>query len=514
METNIKISQIGKIKKIFPFYTFLREELNFTRSVLFESAPINSKNIHYSFIGLKPEFMIKIHNEKFSIFDVVSDQGEKIKNALETSKNSKKKHEYFEDHTPMIIPELDLLKKFFKTTPNSIPELFPTKAFSGGLAGYIGYDVMSKYVGYSKNQKINSIFPDIIMGMFTKILAFSHSSKTLYEIENNIGFNNKISEIPKIFKKFKKKSIENFERKESHLKLEQNSKLLRDFPFNKMKYSSNITKDEWTSMIYKIKEHILDGDIIQAVVSRKIFKDSHVSPLNVYEILREINPSPYMYFLDLGKIDNNNLCILGASPEALISKQQNILETVPIAGTRRRGKNANDEKKMEHELKTSTKEIAEHIMLVDLARNDLARISLPGTVKAKEYFKITKFPSIMHITSKIQSKTEYDSISVLKSVFPAGTVSGAPKKKAMQLIHKYEKENRGPYAGTVGYLNFSDDMEMAISIRTLFFHNQQYIAQAGCGIVADSNADEEYLESSNKLKYMLASIYLAENKKD
>jgi anthranilate synthase component 1 len=381
-----------------------------------------------------------------------------------------------------------------------MPELFPRKIFSGGLLGYIGYDVVAPFVGYEPSANMRDKFPDILMGLFTKVLAYSHSTKTLYHINNSLTKYSPDQKISNMLEKFKDK----YKRNLKFTEVDKTEILLKETNFK-----SNTSKENWKSIIEAVKNHIYSGDIIQAVLSRKMVEQSDVDPLSVYQALRILNPSPYMYYLDFEKAHNGDVRIIGSSPEPLITKSQSTLETVPIAGTRRRGRNPEDERKMEQELLHSEKELAEHIMLVDLARNDLARISEPGTVNTYELIKLKKFPSVMHLVSKVRSISNLDPFKILKSMFPAGTVSGAPKKRAMEIIHKLESEDRGPYAGVVGYISFTGDMDMAISIRTLFNKNKTFIAQAGGGIVADSKPDEEYLETTNKMKGILSTINLA-----
>jgi anthranilate synthase component 1 len=381
-----------------------------------------------------------------------------------------------------------------------MPELFPRKIFSGGLLGYIGYDVIAPYVGY-KPQQISNMFPDVIMGFFTNVLAYSHSTHTIYQITNSINNDSPDQVISYLFDKFKQKDKETEKKPIQFNKAELMS---MDSGFK-----SNTTEKEWESMIGKTKEHIVAGDIIQAVISRKMINESDCKPLDVYQALRILNPSPYMFSMNFDGAHEGDIRLIGSSPEALISKNQEILNTVPIAGTRRRGKNPEDEAKMESELLHDEKELAEHIMLVDLARNDLAKVSVPGTIDTYEFIKLRKFPNIMHLISKIRSVSYLDPFTILKSIFPAGTVSGAPKKRAMEIIHELEIEDRGPYAGTAGYISFTGDMDMAISIRTIFNKNKKYIVQAGAGIVADSRADREFLETENKMKGVISTINLA-----
>ncbi len=260
-------------------------------------------------------------------------------------------------------------------------------------------------------------------------------------------------------------------------------------------------------MIEKTKEHIYAGDIIQAVISRRLYIESKINPMAIYEVLRVLNPSQYMY-----NINFDDIRIIGSSPEALVTKNKDILSTVPIAGTIRRGKTPEEDLKLEKELLGDPKERSEHLQLVDLARNDLAKVSFPGTVDTYELMVIKKFQKVQHIVSKVRSRTPLDGYQVLKSVFPAGTLSGAPKLRAMQIIQELETESRGPYGGGVGYFSFNGDMTFAIAIRTLFGRNGTYFAQAGGGIVADSQPHEEYMETYNKLYSVLKSIKIAEAK--
>jgi anthranilate synthase component 1 len=406
----------------------------------------------------------------------------------------------FDDNVIFDIPALDILKKMIPISRSAMPELFPRKIFSGGLLGYVGYDVIAPYVGY-KPQKISDVFPDVIMGFFTNVLAYSHSTHTIYQITNSINNYSPDQVISYLFDKFKQKDKE---REKKPIQFDRTELMKMDSGFK-----SNTTEKEWESMIGKTKEHIIAGDIIQAVISRKMINESDCKPLDVYQALRILNPSPYMFYINFDGAHKGDIRLIGSSPEALISKNQEVLNTVPIAGTRRRGKNPEDEAKMESELLHDEKELAEHIMLVDLARNDLSKVSVPGSIDTYEFIKLRKFPNIMHLISKIRSVSYLDPFTILKSIFPAGTVSGAPKKRAMEIIHELEIEDRGPYAGTAGYISFTGDMDMAISIRTIFNKDKKYIAKAGAGIVADSRADREFLETENKMKGVISTINLA-----
>lgn len=509
MELNLKIKNLGKIDEIFSFYKYLLKRDDFSNCALLESIEEgvdSNPAMLFSFIALKPDFMVKAQGSQLTFYDIQTEKGEKIKAYCESHEIEPPKIEMpFEDTVPMEFPALDALKKLFPVSKAAMPELFPRKIFSGGLLGYLGYDIVAPYVGYTPKTEARELFPDAIMGLFTNVMAYSHTTKALYHIENSIDEqetadnNNDFAEIVEKFKAQLtdiKKTPRKSNKASGNTIAEQN-------PIN---FKSNTNESQWASMIDITKEHIMAGDIIQAVLSRKVYVDLKVTPLEVYQTLRQVNPSPYMFHLQFKKAHNGDINLLGSSPEALVSKNQTHLNTVPIAGTRRRGKTPEDEAKMEKELLSDEKEMAEHIMLVDLARNDLARVSMPGTVNAYELLKLRKYPSVMHLVSKVESKSYLDAFSVLKSMFPAGTVSGSPKKRAMEIIHQQETEERGPYAGCVGYISFTGDMDMAITIRTIFNKNQRYIAQAGAGIVADSKSELEFLETSNKIRGTLRAL--------
>jgi anthranilate synthase component 1 len=281
-----------------------------------------------------------------------------------------------------------------------------------------------------------------------------------------------------------------------------------DFEDQFLKDSENISKEEFVKKVKKIKNYIEDGEIIQAVFSRRISKKTNVHPFMIYRTLRSLNPSPYMYYLDFG-----DHYIVGASPELLVQVENNDITSVPIAGTRPRGLTELEDKEIEKELIADPKENAEHIMLVDLARNDVGKVSEPGTVAVTEFMDIKKFSHVMHIVSKVTGKKKEDisALEVFQSCFPAGTVSGAPKIRAMQLISELENDKRGPYAGAIGFFDFFDNLEVAITLRTLFIKNGVASVQSGGGIVYDSIPELEFEEHLHKIEAVLKAIEMAEN---
>ena len=357
--------------------------------------------------------------------------------------------------------------------------------FSGGLVGYIAYDSYKyfeeKLVLKSKD---DAKFNDYELYMFDKVICFdAYKQKIIILINiktNDLEKNyklaldeiNKIKEIINKTPKIENETIEILKRPES---LD--------------------SKEEYEKKLNTIKKHIYDGDIFQCVFSRRFKGKAKGSLFGAYRKLRSINPSPYMYYLK-----NNDLEIVGSSPETLCQKEGNIISTFPIAGTRKRGLTIEEDKKLEEELLHDEKELSEHNMLVDLGRNDIGRVAKFGSVKVLDYMKILKFSHVMHISSTVIGNIlpNKKSLDVLRSVLPAGTLSGAPKLRAMEIIDSLEKERRGIYGGALGYIDFKDNMNMCIVIRTIVKKNDDIYLQAGGGIVMDSNSISEFEETKNK----------------
>jgi anthranilate synthase component 1 len=494
MEFDIHIEKIGELDDIFGFYKHLVNKYDLNNHALLESASENTKETLYSFIALNPDFMLEIKEDKFKIHDITTARGESIKEFIESKDPAEERpHNLlpFRDNVDYNMVALDTLSHLTPYSNLPFTELFPRNIFYGGMLGYIAYDIIAPYVGY----KSTSEFPDILMGLYTKVLVYSHKSNALFMIDNSIDDYSKDKYIRYQLSLFNRNNNINGKNKIS-FDIEE---------VDESTFRSNTSKSAHERMVEKTKEYIYAGDIIQAVISRRLYTESKIDPRKIYEVLRVLNPSQYMY-----NINFDNIKIIGSSPEALISKNKDILHTVPIAGTIGRGKTLEEDLKLEQELLTDPKEQAEHIMLVDLARNDLAKVSYPGSVETYELMTIQKYQKVQHIVSKIRSRTPLDGYQVLKSVFPAGTLSGAPKKKAMEIIQKLETENRSIYGGSIGYFSFNGDLAMAIAIRTLFGRNGTYFAQTGGGVVADSQPEQEYLETYNKLYSVLKSIKIAE----
>jgi anthranilate synthase component 1 len=276
-----------------------------------------------------------------------------------------------------------------------------------------------------------------------------------------------------------------------------------------LKTSSNFTRKRFEKIVRIAKEYIFAGDVIQVVLSQRLKASYSGDPFRIYRALRVINPSPYMFYLDL-----HDFQIIGSSPEILVRVEGREIEVKPIAGTRPRGKTRDEDLKLENELVNSEKERAEHIMLVDLGRNDVGRVSLPGSVKVTDLMVVERYSHVMHLVSSVKGilRDDVDMFSAFVSAFPAGTVTGAPKIRAMEIIDELENERRGIYAGAIGYFDYSGNMDMAIAIRTLVKLGRDVYIQAGAGIVADSEPSAEYEETLSKARALLRAVEMAGKK--
>ena len=271
--------------------------------------------------------------------------------------------------------------------------------------------------------------------------------------------------------------------------------------------ASNMTRAEFEAGVRRAKEHILAGDVYQVVLSQRFETELDVDPFTVYRALRHVNPSPYMFFIRMGR-----QALVGASPEMLVRVEGRRIETHPIAGTRPRGGNEEEDQRLGDELKANEKERAEHVMLVDLGRNDVGRVSEPGSVRVPQFMALERFSHVMHLVSIVEGRLAAgcDRLDALASCFPAGTVSGAPKIRAMEIIASLEPTRRGVYAGAVGYLDFAGNLDFCIAIRTIVMHGRRALLQAGAGIVADSDPPSEYDETCSKAQALVRALEIAQ----
>ncbi|WP_457567919.1 anthranilate synthase component I [Desulfurobacterium sp.] len=397
---------------------------------------------------------------------------------------------------------LEILKEEFKKykpfREKNLPRMW------GGFFGYLGYDAVKffepRVTRFSKKDKEDSMLYDMVFSIPRNLIIFDNVSKTMKIIGYIIK--REYSPIEETYEETAS-SVEEIEKLLSRAIPEKNH--VKSIP--RGNWSVNFSDGDFARAVEEAKEYIKAGDIIQVVLSRRFEKPFKSDAVTLYRALRFINPSPYMYLLDY-----DDFQIVGASPEVLVRVTDGKIETRPIAGTRRRGKTEEEDMKMEKELLSDEKEKAEHIMLVDLARNDVGRVAESGTVKVTDLMVIEKYSHVMHIVSNVTGKLKkgLDAFDVLKACFPAGTVSGAPKVRAMEIIEEMEPSKRGVYAGAVGYFSFDGNMDTAIAIRTAVVRKDKVYVQAGAGIVADSKPELEVKETLNKAKAVFKAVELAE----
>ncbi|HEU65369.1 MAG TPA: anthranilate synthase component I [Chloroflexi bacterium] len=371
--------------------------------------------------------------------------------------------------------------------------------FHGGMVGYLSYEVARHFERLPCPDRDPQGLPESVLMLADTLLVFDHITHKIKVVSHA----HLDGDVDTAYREATCKIDELVHRLEQPIHLGT----LKNTPSNRSEVSSNFSQAEFEAIVSQAKEYIYAGDIIQAVLSQRLARRTYANPFAIYRALRSINPSPYMYYLHLG-----DFYIAGASPELLVRVEDGIVSTHPIAGTRRRGKDTTEDLSLEEELKHDKKECAEHIMLVDLGRNDIGRISEPGTVEVTQLMDVERYSHVMHLVSHVQGRLRagLSQFDALRSCFPAGTVSGAPKIRAMEIIAELEREQRGPYAGAVGYFDFSGNLDTAIAIRTIVIKNNIAYIQAGAGVVADSIPEREYQESLNKAQALLAAIDQAE----
>ncbi|MCP4140519.1 MAG: anthranilate synthase component I [Chloroflexi bacterium] len=373
--------------------------------------------------------------------------------------------------------------------------------FLGGLVGYMGFETV-QYFEPSLPLTPHADLPESIFLLADTVIAFDHAYGKLLLIATA-------------------HSEEEILDAEARLDALE-SALDKPLPETKNNMSkgepsdlqSNFTFDEYCQAVEKAKERIVAGDIFQVVLSQKLSRQTSASPFEIYRSLRRINPSPYMFFFDFAHLTGDEpLYLIGASPEIHVRLEDSVASLRPIAGTRPRGATLEEDQHLADDLLSDPKERAEHVMLVDLGRNDLGRVCEYGSVKVPEQLLIERYSHVMHIVSHVegQIRPEFDAFDLLQATFPAGTVSGAPKVRAMEIIHELEKQPRGIYAGAVGYISYDGTSDTCIAIRTMVMQGQEISVQAGAGIVADSVPATEYQESINKAKALFAAVEKAEN---
>lgn len=369
--------------------------------------------------------------------------------------------------------------------------------FTGGLTGYFSYD----FLAYSEKTLQTDIpdsehFKDVDLMLFDKVIAFDHFRQKIILIvnmklsEGEAGYNKAVLELKQL------------------ADLLRNGKQMTGLSGHlTSEVAPLFSKEEYCDMVEKAKKHIIEGDIFQIVLSNRLSAGFEGSLLNTYRVLRTINPSPYMFYFSGTDVE-----IAGASPETLVKLENGVLHTFPLAGTRPRGKSEQEDKDLEAELLADEKELAEHNMLVDLGRNDLGKISKFGSVEVEKLHSIERYSHVMHIGSTVRGEIEsrYDALDAVSAVLPAGTLSGAPKIRACQLIGELEQNKRGIYGGAIGYIDFTGNLDTCIAIRIAYKKNGKVFVRSGAGIVADSVPEKEYQECINKAAAVVNALKLAE----
>ncbi len=394
-----------------------------------------------------------------------------------------------------VLDELRVIKDEYK-----VPKIEELPAFNGGLVGYLGYEIIEhiedKLKGKAPTDELN--IPDVNLMVAEEIAVFDNLAGKVWIIihanpDEDMAYAKGMKRLDELTHRLRSGSTGYAET------INQNI-------INKSDVKMSFTQDEFEQAVVKCKDLVKSGDIMQVVLSQRMSTHFNARPLDVYRALRASNPSPYMYFMDF-----EDYQVVGSSPEVLVRKEGDTVTLRPIAGTRVRGKTEQEDEALAKELLNDPKELAEHLMLIDLGRNDIGRVAQTGTVELVDKMVIEKYSHVMHIVSEVQGKLQpdKDNIDVIKAVFPAGTLSGAAKVRAMEVIAELEPVKRNVYAGAVGYWGWHDDMDWAIAIRTAVIKDEQLHIQAGAGLVADSNPSKEWEETLNKGKAVFNAVSIA-----
>lgn len=463
-----------------PLAVYLKISETAENSFLLESVEGGESLARYSFIGADPEMIVSGNNEYISI-----------------NKNG--------SNETLKISLFDFLRKQFTDKKISADENLPS--FIGGAIGYFGFSCSAWFEKSLKKSFENEKNPIESELMFFKtIIAYDHAKQVIKII--SLVFKEDCENDSELKNSFEKAMAENQNLKE----ILENKPI--SLPANPSKESENKTvqsnwkREDFEKAVNEIKELINAGECYQVVLSQCFSRKTNASPVSIYRALRSLNPSPYMFLLKFGEKS-----IIGASPEMLVRCRNRKLEYRPIAGTRKRGKTSEEDSALAEEMRRDEKEVAEHLMLVDLGRNDLGRVSKFGSVRVENLMNVEKFSHVQHLVSYLFSelRDDCDQFDALAMCFPAGTVSGAPKVRAVEIIQKLEPSPRGVYSGAVGYFDYSGNLDTCIAIRTLVLENGEAKIQAGAGIVADSVLELEFEETVNKARALLKTIEIAEN---
>jgi len=438
-----------------PINIFLR--LEGTKKFLLESSLKHSEQGRYSFIGVNPVMEIVGNGNTASVISC-TDVKEQIGLPLDIIQNT--------------LPKLDL----------ELP--FP---FYGGAVGYVGYDAIRQYVDIGEELKDEINMPDIHFMVYEDAIVYDHLAQSIYVLAIDLNGERTEEELEQRINEL-----------EAQISRKEQDESLTDC---KIEFLPQLEKEEFIRKVEVAQEFIKKGEIEQVVLSQRMIGKVEADPFHFYRVLRNSNPSPYMFYVDF-----DEYVVLGASPESFIKTSGRIVSTNPIAGTRRRGETQDEDLALEAELLADEKELSEHRMLVDLSSDDLSKICVEDTIKINSHMKIERYRHVMHIVSEMKGTLAdgKTGIDALISCIPAGTVSGAPKPRAMQIINDLEEVKRGVYAGAIGYINANGDVDFAIAIRSLVIKDQHAYLQAGAGIVAESIPKNEYKETINKARALLS----------
>lgn len=439
---------------------------------MLESAITAEKIARYSFLGNSPEKLMRIKEGEVRVNDGRP------------------------EHTDDPLGFLRGMVSGYRVFKNKLPRFF------GGLLGYFSYDLIRYYEDIGSKSRDDLAQQDAEFMFVKDLIIFDHWREEILLVSDLIAHDKGDIE-------------EGYDRAHTSISkmagaVKRSKPLNPSFDTRAIAYKSNFTKQDFEEAVRRVKEHIYAGDIFQGVLSQRFECKTDADLLTIYLALKKINPSPYMYFLEF-----DGLSIIGSSPEILARVDGGKIIVRPIAGTRPRGKDAVEDERLSREMLNDTKERAEHVMLVDLGRNDVGRVSKFGSVVVDEFMGVEKYSHVQHIVSNVvgELSDDKDAFDAFIASFPAGTVTGAPKVRAMQILEELEPNRRGAYAGAVGYFSFDDGMDLAITIRTIVVQDGRAYVQAGAGIVADSDPSREYQETVNKAKGMFKAIELAGGKK-
>jgi anthranilate synthase component 1 len=446
-------------------------------SFLLESVEGSERWARYSFLGTSPHLVFKSRG-----------------NQVEIVENGKLKKLVSE--VPLDILQ-DLLKDCRPVTVPGVPPFF------GGALGYVSYNAVEQFHEITNSKQDPLGMPEIFFVFVQTLVAFDNLKHTIKVIDN-VEINEKID-----LRRAYAASVKRIRKVIASLQKKPRGIEPRDLSQSSgnRKFRSNLTQQGFENAVTRAKEYIKAGDVIQVVLCQRLETETSSDPFEIYRALRFINPSPYMFYLEL-----EDLRVIGSSPETMVRLTGNTIELRPIAGTRRRGATPEEERALEDDLLADPKERAEHIMLVDLGRNDVGRVAEIGTVEVNELMAIERYSHVIHIVSNVRGKlaTDKSAFDLFVSAFPAGTVSGAPKIRAMQIISELEPQKRGLYAGAIGYFGYNGNLDTCIVIRTILMKGKKVFITAGAGIVADSDPQLEYQETLNKARAMLKAVDLAE----